>query len=449
MIKSKYSLLVLCLLALQVFIAGCSKDEQVNIASSFEVPATSDIVMYEVNIRAFSASHDFDGVTEKMDHIHSLGVNTIWLMPIYPVGQLNSVGQLGSPYAVADYTAVNPEFGTMQDFKELIAAAHENGIAVIVDWVANHTAWDNPWIENTDWYTQDEFGNIISPAGTNWNDVADLNFDNDEMRLTMIDALSFWVDEGVDGFRCDAADFVPYSFWKQAIDSLTKRHEQPLILLAEGARADHFNAGFAMNYSWNFYGTLKNVMNNNGSVVSLFNTHESETGSLLPGTQKLRFTTNHDETAWDESPPDLFGGQDAAFAAFVFTITIGGVPLIYGSQEVGTDFNVPIFSQSEINWQANPDILEKYAELLNIYKEQDALRYGSLTWHETGYHVAAYSRKYEQDEILVLVNPRDVSLSANLPEDIQGSWISLLNGNSTVLEATISLDPHEYILLKK
>jgi alpha-amylase len=203
--------IIVILLIISVFFS-CNKEKPDNNnnppppddTTSFVIPKIEDIVMYEVNIRAFSTNGDFQGIISRLNEIKALGVNVIWLMPIHPVGTINSVN---SPYCVKNYKEVNPEFGTINDFKMLINKAHDLEMAVILDWVANHTSWDNPWIENKNWYTQDGEGNIIHPAGTNWQDVADLNFNSQEMRQEMIASMLFWVaTAGVDGFRCDAAD---------------------------------------------------------------------------------------------------------------------------------------------------------------------------------------------------------------------------------------------------
>lgn len=252
------------------------KDHEVEPEITYGTPTVDNIVLYEINIRCFSTTADFQGIIDRLDSIQKLGINTIWLMPIHPVGQLNSVGLLGSPYSVQNYTEVNSEFGGLVDFENLVSEAHKRNIAVIIDWVANHTAWDNPWITNTNWYTQDASGNIISPLGTGWNDVADLNFTNTDMRIAMIDAMEYWVNEtGIDGFRCDAADMVPFDFWQDAILTL-RGIKSDIIMLAEGARAHHFTAGFDMNYAWDFYATLKNVFINNYSATAIFTTHFDE-----------------------------------------------------------------------------------------------------------------------------------------------------------------------------
>ena len=199
-----------------------------------EVPEISDVVMYEINERAFSTTGTFAGILPRLDSIKALSVNVIWLMPIHPIGVLNTVN---SPYCVKNYLKVNPDYGTLEDLRTLVREAHKRKMAVILDWAANHTSWDNPWIENKAWYTQDGNGNIIHPAGTNWQDVADLNYNNADMRLAMIKAMKYWVlAANIDGYRCDAADYVPYDFWKQAIDTLINVPNRKLIMLAEGAR---------------------------------------------------------------------------------------------------------------------------------------------------------------------------------------------------------------------
>lgn len=234
------------IVSLLCLLAACTGKRQGEAAVEVAaLPAVEDVVMYQVNPRVFAPEKSFKAVERRLDSIQALGINVVWFMPINEVGQEKSVN---SPYCVKDYKGVNPEFGTLDEFKALVATCHQKGMNVIIDWVANHTSWDNAWIANKEWYTQDEAGNIIFPAGTGWKDVADLNFDNQEMRLAMIEAMKFWVTEiGIDGFRCDAADFVPFDFWKQALDSLRAIPDRSLLMLAEGKRRDHFEAGFDMN----------------------------------------------------------------------------------------------------------------------------------------------------------------------------------------------------------
>jgi len=285
-----------------------------------DIPSVDDIVMYEVNLRAFSSSGDLQGVINRLDEIKALGVNVIWLMPIHPIGEVNSVN---SPYSVKDYLAVSEEYGCLDDLRELTDEAHAKGMAVIMDWVANHTAWDNPWITNTSWYTQDGSGNIVHPPGTNWLDVADLNYSNSDMRAAMIDAMKYWVLEAnVDGYRCDYADGVPLNFWTQAIDTLRSIPNRKYVLLAEGSRYNHFTAGFDLIYGWDFYHKMKEVFNGQAASI-LFTAHEEEYSSIPDGKHRLRFTTNHDESAWDSTPMVLFNGKEGALAASVILYRSG------------------------------------------------------------------------------------------------------------------------------
>jgi glycosidase len=408
------------------------------------IPETKDIIMYEVNLRAFSQSGDIPGVLERLDSIKALNVNVIWLMPIHPIGEIKSVN---SPYCVQNYLEVDPEFGTLEDLRALTDQAHAKNMAVILDWVANHTAWDNPWIDSTSWYTQ-ENGEIISPKGTNWQDVADLNYDNPEMRLAMIDALKYWLLEAnVDGYRCDAADFVPFDFWQQAIDALSSIPNRALILLAEGARGDHFTAGFQLNYAWDFYHKLKRVFSGD-PASGLYTTHISEYQDIPDGKHKLRFTTNHDESAWDATPVALFNGIDGALAASDITLYMGGVPLIYGSQEVGTADPVPFFSQAPIDWDQNPGMYRTYKNIMTFYAQSDVLIDGNLTDYSNS-TVVCFTRKSAAEEVLVITNTRDRHIDFSLPDDLQhSSWTDAFSNRTITLDTAISLGSYAYKILE-
>lgn len=432
--------------------SGCKKDDLVqpeteNPLSNSQVPNTEDIVMYEINLRAFSNEGTFNGITTRLDSIKALGVNVIWLMPIHPVGVLKSVGQLGSPYSVQNYLTVNPEFGTLDDLKSLISKSHNLGISVMLDWVANHTAWDNPWIANKNWYTQDGNGNIISPAGTGWNDVADLNYNNSEMRLAMINAMKYWTKEiGVDGFRCDAADYVPFSFWKQALDSLKKIPNKKLILLAEGNRSDHFTAGFQLNYAWDYYSMLKNVFRVGYNASFLFTTHQNEYRSITNG-NKLKFTTNHDESAWDNPPVVIFNGKQGALAASVASIFMGGVPLIYSGQEIGYPTKLPFFSRSPIDWNINPDMKTAYKKLFSLYNSTPVLKKGTVTDYSDA-NMVAFIKSYQGKECFILVNTRKTSETFALPTSLQNiTWTNLLDNSTMKTSGNVILQPYQYLIL--
>ena len=409
------------------------------------MPATDNIVMYEVNIRAFSANGNLQGVTSRLDEIKALGVNVIWLMPIHPVGILNGIN---SPYSVKDYKGVGSEYGTLEDVRTLTTEAHNRGMAVILDWVANHTSWDNPWIQNTDWYTKNNAGNIVHPPGTNWTDVADLNFDNSDMRLAMIDAMQYWVLEAnIDGFRCDYADGVPFSFWNQAINKLKLTPSRNLLFLAEGNRSDHFFAGFNLNFGWNYYSKLKNVWNGE-SAAGLMAMHTSDYNNVTNGKHILRFTTNHDESAWDATPMTIFNGKKGALAASVVSTFMGGVPLIYSGQEVGRQNTLPFFSNSGIDWNANPDMLLDYKTMMAVYTNSNAARKGVLTDFSSN-DVICFRKTVTNETLLVLVNTRNTTVTYTLPSAFQNTnWTATLTNNTMNLSNTVTLEPYKYLILK-
>ena len=455
--------LALFLFSLLVLFSACEKEEAVETKNPTNppasdsnyvqygvpfahLPASEDLVIYEVNLRAFSSSGDLQGVINRLDELQSLRVKVIWLMPIHPIGEVNSVN---SPYSVKDFKAVSSEYGSFADLRTLSDEAHKRNMAIMMDWVANHTAWDNEWMANKAWYTQDAMGNVIHPPGTNWLDVADLNFTSMEMRLAMIDAMKYWILEAnVDGFRCDYADGVPFDFWKQALDSLKAIPNRNLVFLAEGARADHFDAGFDLNYGWNFYGGLKNVFNGQ-SANRLWNINNEEYKNVAAGKHILRFSTNHDESAWDNTPMVLFNGKDGAIAASVISFYMGGVPLIYTGQEVGRQSQVPFFSNSPINWNANPDMLQEYQDLLALYSQSPSLRKGSIN-NYPDVDIVAFTKTLANEEFLVLVNVRDNTVNYSLPSALQNSqWIDALSGNTINLGTTLALANYQYLVLKK
>jgi glycosidase len=412
-----------------------------------DVPATAQIVMYEVNLWAFSQQANLAGVKARLDELKALGVNVIWLMPIYEIGEVNGIG---SPYAIKNYKKINPSFGTLEDIRSLVKEAHERDIAVVLDWVANHTAWDNAWTQNSAWYTKDGSGNIVSPPGMNWNDVADLNFSSSAMRKEMIKAMKYWVLEAnVDGFRCDYADGVPTDFWKQAIDSLRDIPDRELIMFAEGTAKDLFGAGFDLIFGWNFYGKLKEVYVNNASVNNVVSANTSDYSGVPPGKHILRWISNHDDNAWDDTPANIFNGQDGALAAFVVTAYMGGVPLIYNGQEVGFNSRLQFFqnSSTKINWDLNPHVLEQYQKLIEVRRSSLAVMEGALeTFHTSD--IMAFKKKSGDEEVVVLVNLRNEIKDLTLPTSIANSdWTNALTDEKIALTGNISLHGYEYLVL--
>ncbi len=408
-----------------------------------DIPNTSDMVMYEINERAFSVSGNFAGILPRLDSIKALGVNTIWLMPIHPIGKTKTVN---SPYCITNFQEVNAEYGTLDDLKNLVREAHKRKMAVILDWVANHTSWDCPWLQqNKSWYTQDASGNVINPAGTNWQDVADLNFDNAEMRLEMIKSLKYWIEKAnIDGYRCDAADYVPFDFWKQAIDSLNKIPNRKLIFLAEGSRSNHFDAGFQMNFSWNFFTKNKNIFRSGHHAEGCYDIHLNEYSSIPVGSHKLRFTSNHDESAWDNTPLVLFNSIEGSMAAFVISAYMGGVPLIYNGQEVACPKKLPFFTKSPIDWTTNSTIFGEYKKIMAFRAAHAALRTGDLESF-TDSDISVFKRKSANDEVLVLVNTRNEAKDFTIPSTLENSiWRDGFDNATVNLNKPVSLKPYEY-----
>lgn len=456
MIKKSFqpAVWLLSLLFLLLTFNSCNKTEPPAEEDTFTqygtpftgIPANEDIVMYEVNLRAFSPGGDLQGVIDGLDHIRSLGVNVVWLMPIHPIGEINSVN---SPYSVKDYLAVSPEYGTLDDLRRLTDAAHARDMAVIMDWVANHTSWDHEWISNPGWYTTDNNGNIVHPPGTNWLDVADLNFSSFPMRKAMIDAMTYWVLEAnVDGFRCDYADGVPFDFWRVAIETLRDIPEREIIMLAEGSRDNHLSAGFDLIYAWDFYYRTKDVYNGQSATI-LYNTHVAEYIGVPAGKHRLRYTTNHDESAWEATPMVFFNGQQGALAASVASIFMGGAPLLYTGQEVGQVNTVPFFSNAPINWTQNPAMLQAYQNMMEVYTQSEAARKGTLTNYSTS-NVVAFKKAFNDEELLVFINIRNNNQNFSVPAELQQTnWQNTLSGSQVSLGTSVTLNNYEYIIFRK
>jgi len=412
------------------------------------VPDRRDVTMYQVNMRSFSKNGDLKSVTARLDSIKALGVNIIYLMPIFPVGQLKSVN---SPYATKDYDEVGNEFGTLADLRSLVDKAHNLKIAVLIDIVANHTAWDHPWIANKEWYVQDSMGNIKYPR--NWRDVAQLNFNNKELRLALIRSMKSWVYKAnIDGFRCDYADGPPLDFWKQALDSLKTISNHKLLLLAEGSRPEHFAAGFDYNFGFSFFGNLKSIYKNNKSVKSIDSLNIREyRGTTEEGQAVVRYLTNHDVNSSDGTPLDLFGGKKGSMAAFVVVAYMKGIPMIYNGQEVGTPFRLVFpFKSTSINWDLNNlDVTSEYKKIIAFRNKSKAIRRGTLNSYSSD-DVCVFSKEIGNEKVLIMANLRDKPITYYIPTTLANTkWKDAFTGSKTSLNKEITLEPYQYTVLKK
>ena len=433
-------ILIIAISILLFWSCGSSKQE-----TTYIVPSPDRVVMYQVNPRVFADTLSLMAVIPQLDSIKSLGTNVVWIMPIYPIGLEKSKN---SPYSVADYCAVNPEFGSLDDFKILVDECHKRGMAFIMDWVANHTAWDSKWIEegHSDWYVQDSDGNIVYPVGTDWTDVADLNYDNQDMRQRMIESMIYWVREcGVDGFRCDVADMVPADFWKECIDAIREAAGRPILMLAEGNSPENLISGFDLDYGWDYMHALRDVFCRDSSVLKLLRVNEEEYARLPEGKFKLRFTTNHDE-ATKLSTVSEFGGPQGALAAYAATIYMNGAALIYGQQEVAYPQTINFFNYTPVDWTANPDVRSEYRQMLHIFTEHPAIHDSDNLSFSTDDILALQ----KGENYLVIVNVRPEAHEFPTPDGWAGVEIKDLRSGATIeLGENIALSKYQYMLLMK
>ncbi len=443
-LKVIVSIILVVVLAAAIVLVPKINSGAITTSSSPTPSWVQNAVIYEVNIRQYTNEGTINAFREHLPRLQELGVDILWLMPVYPISELNRKGTLGSYYSIADYTSVNPEFGTEQDLKDLIEQAHSLGFKVILDWVANHTGWDHPWITaHPDWYTQDEDGNIIWPAGTNWDDVADLNYSNTSMRSAMIDAMAYWVEEfDVDGFRCDVAGAVPASFWNDARESLEQI--KPLFMLAEDSdNVSLLNSAFSANYGWKLQDQMRGLAVGD-KRTSYFRMFLNIQRSRHPiGTFPMTFITNHDENSWNGTEYDRYGKFVKSFSALIFTYP--GIPLIYSGQEIGLDKQLAFFDKDEIVWTNSP-MTAFYQKLISLKKNNPALYSstgGAIKLVETNNdRVLVFKRKKGSNLVVTVINlskrPQEVRIMLNAAGSFQrftdGESINLKKSFKTTLK---------------
>ena len=378
-------------------------------------PWVRDAVIYEVYLRSFSPEGTFEALERRLPELRDLGVTVLWLMPIHPVGEKGRKGTLGSPYAVRDYHAVNPEFGTMADFRRLVEATHRLGMKIIIDLVANHTAWDNPLItEHPGWYSRGPGGAIV-PPNDDWTDVADLDFAQPGLRRWMADMMLWWVrDVGIDGFRCDVAELVPTDFWESVRGELDR--VKPVMMLSEGSLPEHHREAFDITYAWNVYDVLPTLLDGRRPVSILDEILKTESLQFPQGSLRMRFATNHDKNAWDE-PAVLRYGPEGLRLATVLVNTLPGVPLIYTGEEVANDRKLSLFEKVEVDW-SRPDGMRTLLSTLGALRAaHPALARGRMTRAASSSprDVYTFLRHEADDLVLVALNfadaPRTVTVT--------------------------------------
>lgn len=369
-------------------------------------PWVRDGVVYEIFPRAFSERGDFNGVTARLDALKDVGVTILWLMPVHPIGQEKKKGSIGSPYAVRDYYAINPDYGTKEDLKRLVMEVHRRGMKVIIDIVANHTSWDSVLMKQPDFYTHDATGKIIPPV-PDWADVADLNYDNPSLRDYIIEMLKFWLKEfNLDGFRCDVAGFVPTDFWERARTELEKINPD-IVMLAEWDSPDLLVKAFDFDYAWSMHSTMTEVLMGMKPASAFRPVWEEERRKFPRGALHMRFSDNHDERR-----AIARFGERAALAASALMFTLDGVPLLYNGMEVGdtAESGAPaLFEKLPILWQIaerRPEFPRFYKQMIALRKSSEALRRGEMQWlrNSDEARVVTFSRRSVDEEILVAIN---------------------------------------------
>lgn len=411
-----------------------------------ERSAASDMVIYEANPRIFATDNAFAAIEANLEHIKELGTTVLWLMPVNEPGVKKSVN---SPYCIKDYKALNARYGTKDELKSLVKAAHTKGMKVILDWVANHTSWDHAWItEHPEWYTQDAGGNIVQPQEQPWADVADLNFDNQAMQEAMIDAMKYWITEaGIDGYRLDYAEGVPDAFWKKAITELRKLDKE-LLMLAEGGKVSLMSSGFDLLYGWGFHGRLKDLYAGKSSLESLYAMNKTELEGMPEGTMRLRYSTNHDQAS-EVSPIACYGGERGAMSAFVIATLLEGVPLIYSSQEAAYPSKLNFFNYRAIDLKSNKPFYQEMAQVVKAYKATAKARGGELKVYNTG-NVVSFYRKNGEHAMFVMVNTTDATVQVKVPMERSGETMNdALTGERVKLPVSVTLNPYQYYIYQK
>jgi len=459
---------------------GCKKNSE-DIASTtiekFSPAVEENSVIYEVNIRQYSPEGTFNAFTKDIPQLKELGVKIIWVMPIFPISQTKRKATggddskfasempaaeqhkyLGSYYAVSDFKKVNPEFGTIEDFRNLVKTAHENGIYVILDWVPNHTGWDHVWIKNhPEYYTQNAKGEIIDPINPEtgkswgWTDVADLNYDNQNLRKAMTADMMYWIkNEDIDGFRCDVAGNVPLDFWQQAIPQLRK--QKSIFMLAEAWEPALLkNNLFDMAYGWDGHHTMNKIAQGKETVKQFDAYIEKINKNYEANDILMNFVDNHDENSWNGTIKSRLGEAEAAMTALSYLMP--GMPLVYSGNEYGLEHSLKFFEKDSI-----PKIKGKQWELRTklgkIKNEIDALHGGKnkanyKRLNASNENVLAFERMKNGKKVIYLANLSAKPVSVSLP--VSGQYKDLMNEKMMDLKTSqvLSMLPWQYYILSK
>jgi glycosidase len=404
-------------------------------------------VIYEVNVRQYTPEGTFAALQTHLPRLKEMGVDILWIMPIHPIGEKNRKEGLGSYYSVRNYTEVNSEYGSIDDFKNTVEQAHKLGMKVIIDWVANHSSCDNPWItDHPDWYAKDSTGKMYGPF--DWTDVAQLDYKNHQLWKGMADAMKFWVTNAdIDGFRCDVAGMVPVAFWDSARVELNK--VKPIFMLAEdekekGLLKNAFNA----NYGWTFHHLMNDIAKGKKKASDIAPLVASYDTIYPVGAFPIQFTSNHDENSWNGTEYERLG-KDAVPTFAALTFVIPGMPLIYTGQEAALDKRLRFFTKDTVNWN-NLTMGNLYQQLASFKKTNPALANG--TWggklkvipNSNAGKVIAFERQLANNRVVAIFNLSADTANIKLSQPIEGEFTDFSNNSTVTMPQSSTLKAWEY-----
>ena len=452
--KKLFSLLFISLV---LFSCGNKKEKTQDVVTfpSAHPQWVYDATIYEVNVRQYTPEGTFEAFDSHLPRLKELGVGILWFMPIQPIGELERKGTLGSYYSIKNYTGVNPEFGSIDNFKKTVQQAHDSGMKVILDWVANHTSRDAKWITegHKEWYVNDSLGNIVAPY--DWTDVAKLNYENKEMRAEMIQSMLYWVREAdIDGFRCDVAGEIPTDFWVEATDSL-KSIKQDIFMLAEAEKPELNENAFDAFYAWDFHHKMNVVAQGKENADSIRVSLKRLTERFSPNAIPMYFTSNHDENSWNGTEFERMG--DAAKTFAVISYMLPGMPLIYNGQEAGFNRRLQFFEKDSIDWKDKGDFTVFYKSLNTFRKSNPALfsQEKGGTFEEipnnNPANVFSFKRVKDTNEVWCVFNLSKEKTTVSFEMDFPGKEFNVYPDNSPATSfKEIELKPWEYkIFFKK
>lgn len=410
--------------------------------------------LYELNIRQFSAEGNFSAIEEELPRLKKMGIDIIWMMPIQPIGLVNRKGTLGSYYSVKDYTAVNPEFGTSEDFRSLVKAIHSCGMFVILDWVANHSSWDNGLVtEHPEWYIRSPEGDFLSTPWRDYDDIISFDYRQIGLRKYMTAAMKFWIkDYNIDGFRCDVASFVPIDYWENVRTELETI--KPVFMLAEAEDRELHRHAFDATYNWTLWNFLHHIAQGRSTANSLAEGYLAEHVSIFPKAGiRLNFIDNHDKNSWEGNQYSNFG--EALEVATVFTFLMDGMPLIYNGQEAGLDRSLQFFEKDPIIWKTHPNV-HLYTQLLTLKHQNQALWNGNYggemirILNDKMENIISFSREKNGQKVVAFFNfsAENVTVKFKTDRDM-GTYQNLFTGKAQELtqEFKLKMEPWSAIVL--